>query len=278
MRRALHALHRLTDGCGSLPLVGALALVAMARFGGLLPPDPANAASNLASGPSAAAFSVATDPDATTGNDSTEGAPALTAPLPTAGGDSLSADLALIDSVLTKRAPDLGLTLRRQVGVAIAEEAKTAGYDPLLILAIIDVESDFMEEAVSNKGARGLMQIKPSTLYFLAQREGVRLSREEVARDPALCVRLGIRYLRWLNDRFGDLDLALMAYNAGPTRIRQAIKARELEYFRRYPALVRRDFRRFRHGEGLAGDWAFAQRDLPPEPTGADALELSRVP
>ena len=41
-------------------------------------------------------------------------------------------------------------------------------FHPLLILAIIDVESDFEEAAISNKGARGLMQIKPSTLHFLA--------------------------------------------------------------------------------------------------------------
>ena len=114
-----------------------------------------------------------------------------------------SQDAALIDAVLAKRAPTLGLTLRRQLGQAIAEEARQTGYDPLLILAIIDVESDFEEEAVSEKGARGLMQIKPSTLHFLAEKQGLRLSREEVAADPALCVRLGIRYLRDLQDRFG---------------------------------------------------------------------------
>ncbi|HSP78923.1 MAG TPA: lytic transglycosylase domain-containing protein, partial [Myxococcaceae bacterium] len=175
--------------------------------------------------------------------------------------EEISPDAALIDAVLTKRAPDLGLTLRRQLVHAIAEEAGRAGYDPLLILAIIDVESDFAEEAVSEKGARGLMQIKPSTLHFLAEKEGLRLSREEVASDPSLGVRLGIRYLRTLHDRFGDLDMALMAYNAGPTRIWQAKKAGELDSFRRYPRLVRRDFRRFREGEGLGGDWALAQRE-----------------
>nr|WP_245919328.1 lytic transglycosylase domain-containing protein [Melittangium boletus] len=175
--------------------------------------------------------------------------------------EEASPDATLIDAVLAKRAPELGLTLRRQIVQAIAEEAGRAGYDPLLILALIDVESDFAEEAISEKGARGLMQIKPSTLHFLAEKEGLRLSREEVAADPALGVRLGIRYLRALNERFGDLDLALMAYNAGPTRIWQAKKAGELDTFRRYPRLVRRDFKRFREGEGLGGDWALAQRE-----------------
>src|SRR5438309_1362460 len=82
------------------------------------------------------------------------------------------------------------------------EDGKRAGYDPLLILAIIDVESEFDEEAVSSAGARGLMQIQPTTLYFVAQKAGLKLAREEVASDPALQVRLGIRYLRALNDRF----------------------------------------------------------------------------
>ena len=218
-------LHALGAGCGKLPLVAGVALVLSARAVPLIAPPEAPRVVE------ASRFEV-TPPDA-----------------------------ALIDAVLAKRAPDLGLTLRRQLVHAIAEEAGSAGYDPLLILALIDVESDFTEEAVSEKGARGLMQIKPSTLHFLAQKQGLRLSPEEVASDPSLGVRLGIRYLRELHDRFGDLDMALMAYNAGPTRIWQAKKAGELDTFRRYPRLVRRDFRRFREGEGLGGDWALAQRE-----------------
>jgi len=171
-------------------------------------------------------------------------------------------DQALIDSVLAKRAPELGVTLRTHVGRAIAEEARRAGYDALLVLAVIDVESEFDEGAVSPRGARGLMQIRPSTLQFLTEKEGLRLSPEEVAADPALSVRLGIRYLRSLQDRFGgDLELALMAYNAGPDRIRQAFRARELDAFRFYPRRVKRQFVRFRTGEGLVGDWALAQRE-----------------
>ncbi|ATB26658.1 lytic transglycosylase [Melittangium boletus DSM 14713] len=218
-------LHALGAGCGKLPLVAGVALVLSARAVPLFAPPEL---------------------------------PRLAEP---SRFEEASPDATLIDAVLAKRAPELGLTLRRQIVQAIAEEAGRAGYDPLLILALIDVESDFAEEAISEKGARGLMQIKPSTLHFLAEKEGLRLSREEVAADPALGVRLGIRYLRALNERFGDLDLALMAYNAGPTRIWQAKKAGELDTFRRYPRLVRRDFKRFREGEGLGGDWALAQRE-----------------
>jgi soluble lytic murein transglycosylase len=224
-RRLLHRFHALGIGCGKTPLVAAFVLLVMARLG--------------------------------------LGIESFMQPTVSTELESLqSRDLQTIDEVLAKRAPELGMTLRTQLAAAVAEEATRAGYDPLLILAIIDVESDFQEEAISQKGARGLMQIKPSTLYFLAQKEGLRLSREEVASDPALCVRLGIRYLRELHKTFGKLDVALMAYNAGPARIRAAMKEGELEFFLRYPRAVRNDFQRFREGAGLGGDWALALREV----------------
>jgi soluble lytic murein transglycosylase len=224
MRRLLFQLHALSSHCAVLPLIAGLLLLGAARVEGVVRGRPAQPLVDVAS--------------------------------------EVAPDQALIDSVLAKRAPELGLTLRTQIGRAIAEEARRAGYDPLLVLAIIDVESEFDDSAVSARGARGLMQIRPSTLQFITEREGLRLSSEEVSADPALRVRLGIRYLRSLQDRFGgDLELSLMAYNAGPDRIRQAFKARELDAFRFYPRRVKRQFVRFRTGEGLAGDWALAQRE-----------------
>ncbi|MEW6431800.1 MAG: transglycosylase SLT domain-containing protein [Myxococcota bacterium] len=170
-------------------------------------------------------------------------------------------DFERIDAVLKARAPGWGLRLRTQVGQAIAEEAEAAGLDPMLVLAIITVESEFHQEATSVVGARGLMQVRPSTLYFMAEKEGLKLSRAELDADPSLNVRLGVRYLKAMKDTFkGNLELALMAYNAGPNRLAQALKARNTEAYQGYVRAVRRHFASLRLSHGAPGDWTFASR------------------
>jgi len=83
------------------------------------------------------------------------------------------------------------------------------GLSPLLIAAVTRVESDFDPDDLSNKGARGLMQVMPET----GARFGVTPDR---LFDPAPNIAAGSAYLAWLLDRYrGDLDLALAAYNAG---------------------------------------------------------------
>jgi len=83
--------------------------------------------------------------------------------------------------------------------------------DPRLVLAVIKVESGFRVDAVSPKDAHGLMQLIPAT----AERFGVRRIY-----DPAQNLEGGMRYLRWLLDRFaGNLELALAAYNAGENAV-----------------------------------------------------------
>jgi soluble lytic murein transglycosylase-like protein len=85
---------------------------------------------------------------------------------------------------------------------------------PRLLRAVIEQESAFHPCAVSPKGARGLMQLMPSTAEQFAVQD---------AFDPSQNVATGAKYLRQLLDRFdGDLSLALSAYNAGPAAVDQA--------------------------------------------------------
>ncbi len=183
---------------------------------------------------------------------------------PAAAAASLDPDVGQIDQVLARRAPELGLALRRRVAESIIEESRAAHLDPMLVLGVIEVESEFDHEAVSWAGARGLMQLMPATLEYLAGQEGLHLRPEEIYRDPALQVRVGVRYLGKLEKRFGNLNLALMAYNAGPEKLRLALEDGDVEKFRNYVNAVRRNFARFRKGVRLAQDSAVAQVETAP--------------
>jgi hypothetical protein len=86
---------------------------------------------------------------------------------------------------------------------AINRTALRHGLDPSLVAAVVAAESDFRPDAVSRRGARGLMQLLPW---------------ESCVFDPAANLEAGSRYLRRLLDRFlQDPRLALAAYNAGPS-------------------------------------------------------------
>jgi soluble lytic murein transglycosylase len=79
--------------------------------------------------------------------------------------------------------------------------------DSALIRAVIRAESNFNHRAVSRKGAQGLMQLMPATIWRLSVGD---------AFDPHENIGAGVRYLRQLLDQFqGDLTLTLAAYNAG---------------------------------------------------------------
>ena len=107
------------------------------------------------------------------------------------------------------RFPDAAEVPEGRYGNLIYETAARHDLNPELVAAVVRAESASRPDAVSVKGARGLMQLMPAT----AERFGLDPDR---AFEPALNLDAGCRYLSWLTDRFdGDLVRVLSAYNAG---------------------------------------------------------------
>ena len=99
------------------------------------------------------------------------------------------------------------LTAGSEIARLIDIYARHHGLSSRLVQAIVQVESGYNPRALSSKGAKGLMQLMPETAAELGVAD---------AYDPEDNLRGGTRYLRQQIDRFGDLRLALAAYNAGP--------------------------------------------------------------
>jgi soluble lytic murein transglycosylase-like protein len=136
----------------------------------------------------------------------------------------------------------------------IDEAARQAKVQPALLRAVIAVESAFDPQAVSIKGAQGLMQLRPGT----ARRYGV-----ERPFDPAENLRGGARYLSDLLTRYGnDMELALAAYNAGEDAVdRHGRTIPPFAETRAYVPAVLKLYRKF-----LSGDvrLAWYRKTLPP--------------
>lgn len=94
--------------------------------------------------------------------------------------------------------------------------ARRAHLDPALVAAMIKAESGYDAEAVSPRGATGLMQIMPETAQWIAGQLPVENYHHGLLTEPDLNVTLGTWYLANLMDEFdGDLVLSLAAYNGG---------------------------------------------------------------
>ena len=86
---------------------------------------------------------------------------------------------------------------------------------PALVASIINVESSYIKERVSTKGAVGLMQIMPSTAEWIAKRINEEYLSEDDLLNPQINIKFGSFYISYLIDYFKSLDSAVCAYNAG---------------------------------------------------------------
>ena len=115
--------------------------------------------------------------------------------------------------------------------------------DPLLIKAIIKVESDFNQYAISTSGARGLMQLMPGT---------ARDMRVHNAFDAVQNINGGTRYFKnLLNSYEGNLTLSLAAYNAGPGRVAKNGPVPQIPETRKYINKVIRYYRSYQQNTPL---------------------------
>jgi len=139
-------------------------------------------------------------------------------------------ELVKIYSIVKSHRPDIAESEAWRVSEVILEESRKRDIDPILVLAVIEVESRFQYTAVSPMGARGIMQIMPDTGKFLTETRGHEIGvrpasfRPESLDDPLLSIRLGVFYLHDLKKQFQNLSHALIAYNAGPAEIQNRIE------------------------------------------------------
>jgi hypothetical protein len=142
------------------------------------------------------------------------------------GGGEVSCDKSLVDRIVPdevphaepvteaaepqgpEKAPSLADT---PYGEIIAAVSEAHGVDPVLVQALIQVESNYQPRARSRKGAMGLMQLMPAT---------AREYRVRNPFDPKANIEAGIKHLKSLIDRFG-VELGLAAYNAGEGAVRR---------------------------------------------------------
>lgn len=108
--------------------------------------------------------------------------------------------------------PPPGMEIRSKWEPLIQKAASQYRLDADLLRRVMDAESNGNPNVVSPKGAQGLMQLMPATAQALGVKDPF---------DPEQNIEGGARYLRHLLDTFGDIRLALAAYNAGPGNVRK---------------------------------------------------------
>jgi soluble lytic murein transglycosylase len=160
-------------------------------------------------------------------------------------------ELVRIYSIVKANRPSITDKEAWKLSSVIFDESAQRDVDPLLVLAVIKVESGFSNNALSPMGARGIMQIMPETGKYLSDElfrvDGFKTSefRPDHLHDPAFNIKLGVFYLDGLKKQFRNLSLALLAYNLGPGEIQSRL-ANNLELADQYAATVLTAYREYK--------------------------------
>ncbi len=114
---------------------------------------------------------------------------------------------------------------------AVTKYSQIYELDPYMVYSIIKVESSFDEKAESNKGARGLMQITPSTGEWIAEKLKIKEFDSDDLFLPEINIMMGTWYFNYLTEKFdNDITLAIAAYNAGPGNVQNWLNDEDISH------------------------------------------------
>ena len=108
----------------------------------------------------------------------------------------------------------------REVARTMYDASRRYDVDYRLVLAVMDAESNFRHDVVSDAGAIGIMQVKPIVAREFSEKVGIPYERD-ILHCPHANVRFGVYYLSWLSRHYDNEYAVLYAYNVGYTRARQ---------------------------------------------------------
>lgn len=134
---------------------------------------------------------------------------------------------------------------KNRLARTVSECSKANGHDPFLLLALIEVESGYDRRAVSEKGAMGLLQVMPFVAREMAGELDMDFENADGLHDMETNLKIGSHYLGKLMQRYGDLTMALEAYNLGPAKLNTLIEeGRLMKRFTKKTLKVRDRLRR----------------------------------
>ncbi|MBC7692001.1 MAG: lytic transglycosylase domain-containing protein [Methylotenera sp.] len=131
-----------------------------------------------------------------------------------------------------------------QVATALLQEASRYSFDPIFLMAVIAHESGFNPLAIGTSGEIGLMQIKPDTAEWIADKYDLKYDSAETLKNPVENIKIGAAYMSFLRERFDSHSrLYLAAYNMGAKNVDRALDRNV--WPRDYPSAVMNHYIRF---------------------------------
>lgn len=127
--------------------------------------------------------------------------------------------------------------------------AKEQQLSPSVVLAVIKAESTFRVKARSKVGALGLMQIKPSTAKYMADKRGIAVYKNgQDLYNPYINITVGVHYLAYLRGKFDSSLHYIAAYNLGPTSVKRMVNKKQfaLGKVEKYVREIHSDARKMR--------------------------------